>query len=103
MPDFALCAIRSPISCAQAGRSRGTEFIKFLLTEWMGAFITYEALAATIDRRATSAIAPGPFLTLHERNIRSWRALAAACSAAPDSAAGTPTSHHAPASVHADG
>jgi hypothetical protein len=27
------------------------EFAKFILTQWMAAFVTYEALAATIDRR----------------------------------------------------
>ncbi len=29
----------------------GAEFVKLVLTQWMGALITYEALAATIDRR----------------------------------------------------
>jgi hypothetical protein len=27
------------------------EFTKFVLTQWMGAFLTYEVLAATIDKK----------------------------------------------------
>ena len=32
-------------------RDPSAEFVKFLLTQWMTAFLTYEVLAATIDRR----------------------------------------------------
>jgi hypothetical protein len=27
------------------------EFVRFLFTQWMAAFITYETLAATVDRK----------------------------------------------------
>ncbi len=49
--DVVLAVAEPAVTQVVPATNQIAEFTKFVLTQWMAAFITYEALAATIDRK----------------------------------------------------